>query len=200
MRIISIAGSQSNVGKTTIASFLLKRFSNYGALKVTACAGSCPKPEPCGVCSRLNAPFAIIEDNVVIKTPHTDTALLQSSGAVKIIWLQTTEAGLNDGIKSTLGRFSGLSGIITEGNHFVKAVKPSISLLVLPAENIQFKPSALEILDKIDAVIINLHKNKPAAPNVLPAQIRKKPVYFINPKQDDWESNQIFFNYLLAIA
>ncbi len=203
MRIVSVAGSQSNVGKTSVAVFLLRHLPGYGALKVTVCSGQCPRQNPCGVCSRLSSPFSIIEDEFVIRAPHTDTALLSTAGASKVIWLQSREDGLSDGIKLALSRFSNLPGIVTEGNHFIKAVKPLVSLLVLPDYQAQLKPSAIEILDRVDVAVINLRRDKnpaesslPATPDVLPVQLREKPIYFIAPQQDDWAGNEIFLSYI----
>ncbi|MFH1617427.1 MAG: hypothetical protein ABIB65_02495 [Candidatus Margulisiibacteriota bacterium] len=174
MRVISVAGSQKDAGKTSLTTFLLSHFKSFGALKVTVCAGICPRPNPCGVCVRLTEPFAIIEDETIINTPNTDTALFKQAGASKVIWVQATKEGLKEGVELALSKFEGIPGIITEGNNLIKAIEPSLSLMVLHHEETPYKQSAIEILDKIDALVIR----QGATLSKLPDQLKNKPVFY----------------------
>ncbi len=206
MKIFSVGGSQKGVGKTTLACFLLKNFPRFGALKVTVCSGGvCPRPDPCGVCARLDEPFAIIDDDATINAPHTDTARLKVAGAAKVVWLQATEAGLRDGIQEALSRFPGFEGVVAEGNHFISAYPtPGISMMALSVGFNDFKPSARVISDKVDLLVFNRrggesHSDFLAMLKDLPERLADKQVFLVEPEKAESIDNELFLSRLAGL-
>lgn len=175
MKIISIAGTSSNIGKTTIAEFLIRNLKNSSghkneslnkntsALKVTTRhQGKCIKGTSCGVCDSIKYPYVIIDDEAIINQEHKDTARLKLAGANKVIWLLSYPETLNAGIEKVLSHFDEDSIVVVEGNSFLSEHEADISLLVTKHSQSNFKKSAKYIIDKIDILVVNNDQNIPS--------------------------------------
>ncbi len=167
MKIISIAGTASNTGKTSVAEFLIRYLtSNFpivneaanckvSALKITTRhKGKCIKGS-CGVCDSIKYPFVIINDEGIINQTGKDTARLKSAGAAKVVWLLSFPETLKDGIKTVLESFGKDDIVIVEGNSFLKEHDVDLSILVTRPNHTSLKDSTKHIIEKIDFAIIN---------------------------------------------
>lgn len=131
MRVITVSGERSGVGKTAVVEFLLRQLEGWSALKVTAIKdGPCPKKISCGVCKRQHMPFSIISAPRVISRKGKDTQRMKAAGARKVLWLKAKPSGLKEGLRKALERFNGSKGVIVEGTSVLKYLKPDLGIFI----------------------------------------------------------------------
>ena len=154
MKIITVSGAHSGVGKTKVAEMLLRKLKGWSALKVTVThhGNSCPIQRDCGACDELHSDFAIVSDRKIIEQKGKDTRRFKEAGAKKVLWLKVHPEGLKQGVKKAITKFRRAKGIIVEGNSILKYLKPDLAIFV-KSRNSVLKPSAKEIFNKIDLVI-----------------------------------------------
>ncbi len=153
MKIITVSGSSSGAGKTTVAEFLLKKLKGWSALKVTLTHnGICPVNRDCGACGRLDSKFSIVSDKRTIEEEGKDTQRLKKAGAKQVFWLRAKPEGLKQGLKEVIAKFKGTKGINIEGTSILKYLKPDLAIFV-KRDNSLLKDSAKEILKKVDLVL-----------------------------------------------
>ncbi|MBM4049860.1 MAG: hypothetical protein FJ279_32595 [Planctomycetes bacterium] len=159
--VISVSGLASGVGKTRVACLLLSHFKHWSAMKVTVChhAEPCPRAKPCGVCARLDKPFSIITDPVILGERWSDTGRMKEAGARHLIWLQCAPEFVADGVDAALVRFRPDETVVLESNSAVELVKPAISIMVMDTEHVEVKASAQKLRDVVDMCVI-CHRRK----------------------------------------
>ena len=167
MKLISVAGTSSNVGKTAFCESLIRYLSdpgntnnrfatnNVSALKITTRhKGFCSRGS-CGVCDSIKYPFVIVEDESTINQEGKDTARLKSAGARKVVWLLSFPETLSDGVIEALNRFNANETVVIEGNSILSVHNVDLSIMVTRPPQKDLKKSASKIVQKIDTVIIN---------------------------------------------
>ena len=142
--IIGIGGAYSGAGKTTIASLILKKLKNWGAIKYTKTSLYC----------------SIINDREVLSQKGKDTKRLLDSGAGKVLWVQSPFSELGEILPMAVEMLSDLKGIIIEGNSAIEVLEPDIVIFMSGAEKERFKRGADKILEMADIVIFE--KEPPA--------------------------------------
>ncbi len=153
MKIITVSGAHSKIGKTTVVEGLLKIFRGWSALKVTVLHnGNCPINRDCGACENLDSKFSIITDKKIIEEPCKDTQRFKKAGAKDVLWLRAKPEGLRQGLKQALFKMRRARGIIIEGTSILKYLNPDLSILV-KNKNSVLKPSAKDILKKVDLTL-----------------------------------------------
>ncbi|GJQ24144.1 MAG: hypothetical protein HRU72_04730 [Planctomycetia bacterium] len=202
MRIISITGTASGVGKTAVVRFLLKNLEDFSALKITTKhEGNCPRHSDCDVCETMKRPYTITTDPLQINQSGKDTALFNSAGARKVVWLQAHSEHLKRGIKEALAHFSKNDSILIEGNSFLHAHDADISILVTTPRETKIKRSTRQIVSKIDLAVINIYADD-NPDDIIKTRERLHqigcyaPVHSINPMQDNYPPNEIFLNHI----
>ena len=142
------------MGKTQVAEVLLKKLKDWSALKVTVTHrhGFCPVHKDCHTCDELRSDFSIIGRKGIIEAKGKDTQRLKSAGAKEVLWLKAKPEALERGIKKAISLFKKTKGLIIESNSALKYLKPDLALFVKKKDSI-LKPSAKEVLNKIDLVI-----------------------------------------------
>lgn len=178
MKIISITGTASDAGKTTVVSFILKElldrtysyaakkrqiadertgnkyeFSKYkpewGALKITVRhEGACPRHTDCDTCDSENEPYKILTSDNIIKEKGKDTDLLSRAGANKVVWLQTDSKAEKVGLEAALSCFDKEHAIIVEGNSFLRVRNANVAILVASPSVKKIKKSAKFLVNK----------------------------------------------------
>ncbi|MDA8155369.1 MAG: hypothetical protein M0Z52_02795 [Actinomycetota bacterium] len=129
MPTIGIGGAGSGVGKTLFAGMLLGQLPGWGALKYT----------------RTALYTSVTEDEAVLKAPGKDTARLLTSGASKVVWVQSPGGQeLEEALSAAMGALAGLPGVVIEGNSAVEVLKPDIVIFIGGTE---VKKSAHRVLD-----------------------------------------------------
>lgn len=155
MRIITVSGAHSGVGKTSVIEELLAGLKGWSALKVTVSHdGPCPKGKSCGACDDIGPGFSIISDKNVIEEKGKDTGRFKAAGARKVLWLKARPLALAQGLKKAMALLRGADGVIIEGTSALKYIKPDLAILV-KQKGSTLKPSARKILKKVDLVWIN---------------------------------------------
>lgn len=155
VKTICITAASSKLGKTKLVERLLPYLNGWAACKVTACVPhgekGCPRgnEDTCGVCSSLTENYVIEVSEKIIRQPDTDTDRYSKAGASKVIWVKTKPEHIGEALKDVFSLCSDYPGIIFEGNHVLNYLKPEISVMLLSPKG-YFKPSALEIKDKVD--------------------------------------------------
>jgi molybdopterin-guanine dinucleotide biosynthesis protein len=202
MRIISITGTASGVGKTTVARFLLQHLEEFSALKITTKhEGNCPRHSDCDVCETMKRPYTITIDPLQINQAGKDTALFKNAGARKVVWLQAHSEYLKTGIKEALTYFNKNDSLLVEGNSFLHAHDADIGILVTTPREAKIKRSTRQIVSKIDLAVINKYTDD-NPDDVIKTQERlhqigcHAPVHIINLLQEDYTPNDVFLNHM----
>lgn len=198
MRIISITGTASGVGKTAVACFLIKNTPGISALKITTKhEGNCPRHSDCTLCETMQHPYTITWDAHLINRAGKDTALFKDAGARKVIWLQTHSEYLKTGIDVALSYFQKNDLILVEGNSFLHSHDADLSILVATPREKKIKRSTRQIISKIDLVVINRHIDDTER-DIVETRERllrmgcHSHVFVINPFQYDYTTNRSF--------
>ncbi|MDP3731832.1 MAG: hypothetical protein Q8R31_02205 [Candidatus Omnitrophota bacterium] len=153
MKVITISGAHSNIGKTTVVERLLGIFKGWSCLKVTTLHnGLCPTGRDCGACDKLSSRFSIVSDKEIIEKPNKDTWRFKKAGAKDVLWLRAKPEGLRQGLKQALFKMRSARGIIIEGTSILKYLKPDLAIFV-KRDNSLLKDSAKEILKKVDLIL-----------------------------------------------
>jgi len=202
MKIISITGTASGVGKTAIARFLLEHFGDLSALKITTKhEGNCPRHSDCDLCETMDRPYKITVDPLEINQSGKDTALFKNAGARKVVWLQTHSEYLKIGVKEALTYFDKSDSILVEGNSFLHVHDADLSILVTTPREPKVKRSTRQIASKIDLAVINKYTDDRAG-DIAKTQERLHqigcyaPVHIISPFQANYAPNETFLNYI----
>lgn len=153
MKIITVSGAHSGVGKTTVIEGLLKMLKGWSALKITvAHNGLCPKGIPCGACDNLDSKFSLVSNRDVIEEEGKDTQRFKAAGARRALWLKARPEGLKEGFKRAIAEFENAKGIVVESTSILRYIKPDLAILVKKKDSI-LKPSAVRALKKIDLIL-----------------------------------------------
>lgn len=153
MKIITVSGAHSNVGKTAFIERLLKKLKGWSCLKVTVLhKGNCPVGRICSGCEELSSKFVIVHDKTILQEKGKDTQRFKAAGAKEVLWLRSKHHGLKKGIMQALFRFKKAKGIIIEGNSVLKYLKPDLAIFVKKKDSV-LKPSAKDIINKVDLIL-----------------------------------------------
>lgn len=159
-KIISVTGAHSSVGKTTLCSILLENLKGFGAIKFT----------------KTHLYTSVIDDPDVIMQKDKDTAIMSRSGAEKVVWVKSSGSNLEDDLSLAMSRMDGLKGVVVEGNSPANCLNPHLIIFII-GEDGQIKPSAREVSEKADIIVINSAK-KIKAPSSITTLSQKDALTF----------------------
>lgn len=149
MKIITVSGTHSGIGKTTFIENLLKRqLKGYSCLKVTVAhkGAVCPLQRNCGACDKLDAEFCIVTDEKVLSQKGKDTYRFKKAGSKQVLWLKAqTKEGLRTGLKKSLSLFDKKAGLIIEGTSVLEYLNPDLAIFIIGSD-LFWKDSAKKIL------------------------------------------------------
>jgi len=144
--LVTVSGSCSGVGKTTLVELIIRRFAPIAALKVTVVDSGvhgCPIDRECGVCAALTVPFRILEERPRRggAVPRKDTGRYAAAGAAPVVWVQTRGTDLDQALGAGLTAASrpgsrgtparaGEGGVVLEGNTPTLRLAPDAAVLV----------------------------------------------------------------------
>lgn len=165
MKVISVTGTSSETGKTTVGAFIIKELRNICALKITVQhEGSCPRhrDDSCDGCSPEENPlFRIITDPAILAEPGKDTDRYIAAGATKVVWLQTSSECADESISRALSLFDDSASVLIEGNRFLAVRDADLGIMVVSPGLEKIKRSALEVFEKINLFVINKRPGTP---------------------------------------
>ena len=142
LKIISVTGAHSKVGKTSLCALLLKNLNGFGAIKFTK--------------SPLYT--SVIDDPEVISQKDTDTAIMSGAGAERVVWVRSSGSELEAALHVAISKMEGLKGVVIEGNSPVHFLDSDLIIFIIGQDR-EIKTSAAEVSSKADIVIINTDKN-----------------------------------------
>jgi molybdopterin-guanine dinucleotide biosynthesis protein len=161
IRILGIAGTSSNVGKTSLIYRLLRELSRaeaWEAIKLTrGHYRSCGKdPHACCVSHLLNDRPVIRSGRAATYAFGKDTGIFWDAGAANVHWVIVTNEQVEQGIREGLERVES-GNVLIEGTSFLKYVRADFAVLVARADQLQLKPSARQALlnGLVDAIYLS---------------------------------------------
>jgi hypothetical protein len=154
MALLVVGGHSRSVGKTSVVAGLIAALPEmrWTAVKITQYGhGICSSDgAPCD-CATDDHSWAITEETD--RTGESDSSRFLVAGAEKSLWVRTRQGMLAEAMPEIRKRLAG--NVIMESNSVMKFVRPDVYLTVLDFENPDFKPSALEFLDRATAVLLH---------------------------------------------
>jgi hypothetical protein len=156
MKIVTVSGTCSEVGKTGLVCDLLARLPGWSAVKVTrGHYRSCGRdPETCCVSSLLGDEPRVFADRLDTAVEGKDTARYWDAGAADVRWVVVARGQENAGIARALADLRGHPGVVIEGNTVVEGLEPDLALMVARPGQKEVKVSARKIVDRIDALYV----------------------------------------------
>lgn len=156
--ILMIGSTGRNVGKTLLASSLIRRHASstaMAAVKVTTIheqGGLCPHGgDGCGVCSSFEGDYILTIERD--GPPDKDTTRLISAGASRVFWLRVREAHLAEGIAALLKELPSGQPVIMESNSARLALEPSLFLVLRQGGSSEMKESCRSVLGEADRIL-----------------------------------------------
>ena len=156
MAIVVIGGQSRSLGKTSVVAGLIAVLPSYNwtAFKVTQYGhGQCSlNGEPCH-CATADHTWAITEE--ADRSGTSDSARFLSAGAKRSFWVRTEQSRLAEAMPMLRRRLAEADNAILESNSILKFIRPDLYITVLDPGTEDFKASAQEFLDRVDAVILH---------------------------------------------
>jgi hypothetical protein len=157
MKIVTVSGTCSEVGKTGLVCDLLARLPGWSAIKVTrGHYRSCGRdPDTCCVSSLLGEEPRVFAARADTEVEGKDTGRYWSAGAADVRWVVVSRGQERAGVARALAELRGHAGVVIEGNTVVEGLQPDLALLVARSGQKEVKVSARRILDRIDALYVS---------------------------------------------
>jgi hypothetical protein len=158
MAIIVVGGHSRDVGKTSVVAGLIAGLREYQwtAAKITQFGhGICSvSAEPCG-CALNETEHSWSLDEEFDRSGESDTSRFLVAGAAQSLWMRTKQGMLAEAMPALRAELAGTPNVIIESNSVMKFLRPDLYLTVLDFSTADFKSSALEFLDRADAVFLH---------------------------------------------
>jgi molybdopterin-guanine dinucleotide biosynthesis protein len=139
LKIISVTGAHSGVGKTTLCSILFENITGFGGIKFT----------------KTSFYTSVIDDAKILSKDGKDTAIFFKSGAERVVWIQSPGGEeLENALNIALSKMAGLKGVVIEGNSPQDFVSPDLAIFII-GEKGEIKPAASKVSKKADIIIVN---------------------------------------------
>ncbi len=188
MAIVVIGGHSRNVGKTSVVAGIISALPrmNWTAAKITQFGhGVCSiSAEPCE-CALNETEHSWSLDEEFDRSGGSDTSRFLVAGAARVLWVRTKQGMLAEAMPALRKEIASAENVILESNSVMKFLRPDLYVTVLDFTNLDFKASALEFLDRADAVILHADaagtSATPAWNHVSLKLIAGKPVFRIHP-------------------
>jgi len=137
--IVAISGADKDVGKSSLAAFLISRGRDCAAAKF-----SVHGEEPPGE--------AIVEETA--SGADNDTSRMLRAGASPVYWVRATRETL-PGLAAEVLRRVGGKDLVLEGNSVLEHLQADYSVFIMGPGFDGFKPSAWPALRRADSVLVN---------------------------------------------
>jgi len=183
MALIVVGGHSRSVGKTSVVAGLVAALPEFRwtAVKITQYGhGICSADgAPCD-CATDDHSWAITEERD--RGGDSDSSRFLAAGAARSLWVRTRQGLLAEAIPRLRKELSTAENAILESNSVMRFLRPDLYLTVLDLATADFKTSALEFLDRADAVI--LHEGDLIAwKNISLKPVARKPTFRIRPPE-----------------
>jgi hypothetical protein len=185
---IVVGGHSRNVGKTSVVAGLIAglRAYEWTAVKITQFGhGVCSvSAEPCE-CALNETEHSWSLDDESDRSGGSDTSRFLVAGATRSIWVRTKVGMLAEAMPALREQITGVDNVIIESNSVMKFLRPDLYLTVLDFATADFKSSALEFLDRANAVLLHSSAmdTRPQWDKVSLRLIEGKPIFRIDPPE-----------------
>jgi hypothetical protein len=139
--IVAISGANKDIGKSSLASYLIAHCRSCAAAKFTL-----HREEPAGA--------SIIEETLPDSEVINDTARMRQAGAFPVYWVRTTRDSLERRAGEVM-KMIGEGTVILEGNSVLEYVRPDYAVFIMGAGFDGFKESAWKALAAADTILVN---------------------------------------------
>jgi len=178
MAVIVIGGHSRKVGKTSVVAGIIAILPEYrwSAFTITQHRHGLGS-------TGLETAWEISQETN--RSGGSDTSRFLPAGAERAFWVRTEPKHFAEAMPMVQCRLAESKNAIVESNSVLRFLKPDLYLVVIDPDIIDFKPSAQELLDRADAVILHCrpgqaHENWIAT---LPARIASRTVFPIKPPE-----------------
>jgi len=184
-RLLVVGGHSRSVGKTSLVVDLIRAFPEaaWTAVKVTQYGhGVCVRHEGGCDCAPQDNRVALDEERE--RGTGTDTSRFLAAGAARALWLRARQGRLAEALPLLRAEMARAGNFILESNTVLQFARPVLYLVVLDPAQADFKPSALQALDRADAFVIRSPLAPLAGspwPAVAPSLLEGKP-FFLQPQ------------------
>ena len=182
MPVVVVGGHSRSVGKTSVVAGLVAALPEmrWTAIKITQYGhGICSADGTACDCATDDHSWAITEEHG--RSGENDSSRFLVAGAARSFWVRTRQGMLAEAMPALRERLSG--NAIIESNSVMKFLRPDLYLAVLDFATSDFKRSALEFLDRADAVLLHEGAEVPAWEGVSLKLIQSKPLFRIRPPE-----------------
>lgn len=156
MRIVTVSGTCSEVGKTTLVCELLARLPGWAAVKVTrGHYRSCGRdPDTCCVSGLLGDEPRVFSDRADTDVDSKDTGRYWAAGAADVRWVVVARGQEAEGIARALAELGERPGVVVEGNRVVESLDPDLAVMVALPDQKEIKVSARRIVGRMDGLYV----------------------------------------------
>jgi len=139
--VVVISGANKDIGKSSLAAYLISHCRSCAGIKVTVHAQRPPGE-------------AAVEEGKPDAEPLTDTARMAEAGASPVFWMRTTVEDMAADLAEIWPRLDA-PVVIVEGNSVLDHIEPDYIVFIMGPGLGDFKPSAYNALRKAHTVVIN---------------------------------------------
>lgn len=182
MAVVVVGGHSRSVGKTSVVAGLIAALPEmrWTAVKITQHGhGICSADGATCDCATGDHSWAITEERD--RSGESDSSRFLVAGAARSLWVRTRQGMLAEAMPELRQRLSG--NVIVESNSVMKFLRPDVYLTVMDFGNADFKPSALEFLDRATVVLLHQGAEVPEWDGVSLKLMEGKPVFRIQPPE-----------------
>jgi hypothetical protein len=180
MAVVVVGGHSRNVGKTSVVAGLISalRDMHWTAIKITQYGhGICSADGGACDCATDDHSWAITEESD--QSGESDSSRFLLAGAERSWWVRTQQGRLAEAMPQLRAKLTG--NVILESNSVMKFLRPDVYLAVLDCSTEDFKRTALEFLDRADAILMHEGPETPQWKGVSLKLIEGKPTFRIVP-------------------
>ncbi len=184
MPIVVIGGHSRSVGKTSVVAGLIAALPGFHwtALKITQYGhGVCSANGEACDCATADHSWAVSEEKD--RSGESDTSRFLVAGADHSWWVRTQQGYLAEAMPRIRKILATTENTIIESNSILQFVKPDLYLTVLDPATADFKASAQNYLDRVDAVLLHAvgGSDGPAWKQVSLKPVLNRPMFDIRP-------------------
>lgn len=157
MKIVVVGGQSRNVGKTSLACGIIAGLPerNWTALKITQFGhGFCARDGKECDCAAGSPEHPYALERELNAEGKTDTSRMLRAGAREVYWLRALEGRLADALPLASRRWTADANVLIESNSVFDCLDADVYLPVVDASVEDFKPSALRLLPRADALAV----------------------------------------------
>ncbi len=175
MTTVVVGGHSRNVGKTAVAASLIKNLPEYSwtAMKISTHwhAGALTPDQ-----DRTEDICNIYEE--VDAGDRSDTGRFLEAGASRALWIRVGRGHLEAAVPRLFSILNASPAVIIESNSILRFIQPDLYIIVLRYDIEDFKPSALESIEKAHAaVVVNCGADRPTWRDVSLADLNRIPTF-----------------------